>query len=371
MTVAAFPDRRLTLGFLCPHNPHDRRAFSGTSYFASQALMRRPDIDLRLLGDHQPPRLLDRMLQRPSPVLNTDPPALDDVDAVIGLVATKQLNKVIDQHPDMPVFHVTDATPAFLTEAYGWAMPESAFAEERNLAARATRVIYSSPEMAARAPRDLGLPGFRPAVAAFGVNFEDLPETCPEKPAPGRLNLLFVGLDWVRKGGDIAVEALNRLREQGIDAHLSIVGRCPERHWSHPHITYAGFLSKNRARDVAALTRLYKEAHLLLLPSRSDCTPMVLAEAMAHGTPVIATDTGGVASLLGGAGTGRLLQPHASPGEWAAAIRSIMADRDTYRFMSDAAFERGRAELSWAAWADQIVAQARPLVRPERLAQSA
>lgn len=368
MTVATFPDTRLTLGFLCPHNPHDRRAFSGTSAFAARALARRPGVEMRLLGAHAPPRMLDRLLQRPSPILQDDPVALDGAEAVIGLVATKQLNRLLDQHPGLPVFHVTDATPAFLAEAYGWAIPESAFAEERRLAARAARVIYSSPEMAARAPLDLELPGLRPAAAAFGVNFETLPGTCPEKPVPGRLELLFVGLDWVRKGGDIAVATLSRLRDQGIDAHLTIVGRCPERHWRHPDITYTGFLSKNRVRDVAALTRLYTKSHLLLAPSRSDCTPMVLAEAMAHGTPVVATETGGIASLLGGAGTGRLLPPYASPGEWAATIRSLMADRDGYRLMSDAAFERGRAELSWEAWADRVISEARMALMPKRVA---
>lgn len=73
MTVAAFPDTRLTLGFLCTHNPHDRRAFSGTSYFAFQALARRPDIAVRLLGSHRPPTFLDRLIQRPSPILNGTP----------------------------------------------------------------------------------------------------------------------------------------------------------------------------------------------------------------------------------------------------------------------------------------------------------
>lgn len=70
---------------------------------------------------------------------------------------------------------------------------------------------------------------------------------------------------------------------------------------------------------------------------------MVLAEAMAHGTPFVATETGGVASLLGGNGTGRLLKPQASPSEWAATIRSVMDDPAAYQFMSDACFERRQA----------------------------
>lgn len=54
------------------------------------------------------------------------------------------------------------------------------------------------------------------------------------------------------------------------------------------------FLDKNRPKDAARLSALYAEAHLLLLPSRADCTLTVIAEAMAHGTPVLATDVGGI-----------------------------------------------------------------------------
>lgn len=355
MNVAAIRSSRLTLGFLSPHNPHDRRAFSGTSFFAARALSRLPGVTVKILGPHRPPGLMDRIARRPSPKLTTGDFDLSGVDAVLGMVATPLLNITLDRHPDLPVLHVTDATPTFLREAYGWALPDGAEAAERNVAARASAVIYSSQEMAARAPRDLGLPGLQPLAFPLGVNFEHLPETCPAPQPMRRVNLLFVGLDWARKGGDIAVEALNRLLEQGIDARLTVVGRCPERHWAHPRITYAGFLSKNRARDAAMLSRLYREAHLLLLPSRSDCTPMVVAEAMAHGTPVVASDTGGIATLMGGGGTGRLLPQYASPGEWAATIRDLTGDPETYRFMADACFDRGRARLSWDAWAENVI----------------
>lgn len=98
---------------------------------------------------------------------------------------------------------------------------------------------------------------------------------------------------------------------------------------------------------------------------------MVVAEAMAHGTPVIATETGGVASLLGGDGTGRLMRPYASPSEWAATIRALMADRDAYRLMSDACFDRGQGQLSWDSWARQVVTLAGSALENRKLARSA
>lgn len=134
------------------------------------------------------------------------------LNAVVGMVGTPLLNDVLARDPDMLVINVTDATPAFLSEAYGWAIPQEAFTAEGFLAKRAKAVVYSSPEMVARAAADLELAHLETVVAPFGINFEELPETCPQKSVTGRLNLLFIGLDWERKGGDVAVETLNRLR---------------------------------------------------------------------------------------------------------------------------------------------------------------
>lgn len=362
MTTHAFfprPDRPLQIGFLSPHNPYDSRNFSGTPYFALHALEAAPGLSVRVLGDYRPPRLLDKLRRHPSGIPDVGAMDVTGLDAVVGLVASDLLDDLLTRHPGLPALHVTDATPDFLRDAYGWRVPAEADAVETSVAGRAARVIYSSPEIAARAPADLGIPGLRTEVAPFGVNLRTLPRDCPAKPALRPLNLLFVGLDWERKGGDIAVAALDRLRAKGIAAHLTIVGRCPDRHRQHPGITYAGFLNKNRTRDLAKLTRLYTEAHLLLLPSRADCTPMVMAEAMAHGTPVVATDTGGTGSLLGGSGTGRLMPLHATPDDWAEMVTDLTRDPAEYAHLSDASFERARAALSWESWAARIETIAR------------
>ena len=278
---------------------------------------------------------------------------LSGLDAVVGMVATPLLDELAAQS-NIPFLHITDATPAFLRESYGWAVPAEADHREARVAGQAAMTIYTSDVMAARAPADLGLPKLTASVLPFGVNFDHLPERCPEKPRLNRLNLLFVGLDWTRKGGDVAVAALDRLRADGVDAHLTVVGRCPARHRDHSALTYAGFLNKNQPRDAAKLARLYQEAHLLLLPSRGDCTPIVVAEAMAHGTPVLATEVGGIPAQIGGTGAGRILPLYSDPALWADTIRNMTQDSDTYGFLSDAAFERSRTHFSWTAWAQGI-----------------
>lgn len=67
------------------------------------------------------------------------------------------------------------------------------------------------------------------------------------------------------------------------------------------------FWARTRPDQAALLARAYMKAHLLLLPSRAGFTPMVAAKAMAYRTLVVASDVGGLGTMLGGPGTGRLL----------------------------------------------------------------
>lgn len=344
----------LNLGFLTPHNPYDREAFSGTAWYAARALERQTTSETRILGGHVPPSRFARLFGRNAAPIHAADLNVAGLDAVLGLVASPLLDHLRQAHPALPVFHVTDATPAFLRQAYGWATPAAADATETRLVANAHATIYSSNAMARRAPGDLHLANAHPDVLPFGVNLDDLPRQCPEKPPLNTVQLLFVGIDWARKGGDIAVEALKRLIAAGQPATLTIVGACPERHREHPAIHHVGHLSKSNAKDRAQLQALYRAAHLLLLPSRGDCTPMVIPEAMAYGTPVLATDTGGIAEQIGGAGAGRVLPPMTPPDDWATAIQEMTSGSDSYAFRSDAAFDRRQAVFCWDRWADGV-----------------
>lgn len=354
----------LTLGLLSPHDPADRTAFSGTAWHAARALAAVPGLRLRILGrpDRRRPGrggLVSRLTRRPRPV---DPDRIDlaGLDAVLGLVATPFLDRLAARSA-LPFLHVTDATPAFLAEAYGRQVPATAERRERRVAERAL-CIYSSAAMARRAPSDLDLPDLAPLVLPFGVNLETLPARLPEKPSLDRLELLFVGLDWHRKGGDLALAALDRLAAGGRDVRLTVIGGVPPHAARHPRVRALGFLDKNRPRQARRLARAYASSHLLVLPTRGDCTPMVIAEAMAHGTPAVATDTGGVAELVGGPGSGRVLPPGAGARHWAAAIASAASDDAAYALLSDAAFERRRTLYSWDRWAAGIARTARALV---------
>ena len=344
----------LNLGFLSPHNPFDRRSFSGTAFYAAAALRRHPRVSLKIMGDHRPPRLSNWLLGRPCPKIDhVSLSEFEGLDAVVSVVGSKLLGPVVGRI-DVPFVHVTDATPVFLRESYGWNVPPEADILEKDVAKHAAAMIYSSAEMAERGADEFGIV---PYHAPFGVNFGAArrPKTCPLKTDMSKLQLLFVGNDWDRKGGDLAVSSLHALQRMGVDAQLTIVGHAPKYYGSDPDISIAGYLNKNKTEQASKLSQLYEKSHLLLVPSRADCTPMVIAEAMAYGTPPLASDVGGIASLVGSAGTGKLMSTSADAELWAREIINMTENQFAYQAMSDACFDRANGRLTWRAWCRDLL----------------
>ncbi|MEU4744152.1 glycosyltransferase family 4 protein, partial [Actinosynnema sp. NPDC023658] len=115
--------------------------------------------------------------------------------------------------------------------------------------------------------------------------------------------LVFVGLLVERKGLATLLAALALPGVMPVDATLTVVGDGPERVRAEElagalggRVTFLGFRA-----DVPDLLRHHDA---LVLPSTMEQQPLVVAEAMAAGKPVVATDTGGVADMLGSTGTG-------------------------------------------------------------------
>lgn len=348
----------LQVGFLCPHNPFDRSAFSGTPHHAARALQAAEGVRLRIIGGHRPRAWHDRLTRRfrPPAAFAPQPSEFEDLDVVVGLVATGPLLEA-NETTDVPLVHVTDATPSFLREFYGHDVPREADLAEAKALSVARLAVYSSDYMADRAIEEFG-PQLRGKVLAlpFGANCQ-LPKSPPVKPPPAPLRLLWVGSRWERKGGEIAVAAFDILRKAGLDVELTMVGDVPTQVRRRPGLHVPGWLDKNRPAEAAQLEDLYAAAHLFVLPTRADCTPMVTAEAGARGTPVLVTGIGGMGSLVAEGVNGRMLPLAAGPAEWARAIWEMTDDRRALAALGASSFAHVRAHLTWDAWAAALLAR--------------
>ena len=369
---AAFTEaatRPLRIGFISPHNPHDRCAFNGTVHQAALALGRSSSVALSVLGGHRPLAWHHRVTRRLGrrPALRLDMSELEGLDAVVGMVATGALNRIAAVS-DVPLVHVTDATPVFLRDFYRRSVTQAQEEAEAQAIAAARLVVYSSHYMAERAREEFGRDlRNRIAVIPFGANCTAAPATLPKKAPLAPVRLLWVGSDWHRKGGEIALAALAILRSAGLDVELTLAGHVPPEVRPAPGLRVAGYLNKNRPREAARLEALYAEAHVLVLPTRADCTPMVLAEAGAFGTPVIATDTGGIGTLVSDGVNGRMLPPAAVPADWARAILEMTRDPAAHGALCRSSFDFARSRLTWTAWARDLVLRLRIELAAEAL----
>jgi glycosyltransferase involved in cell wall biosynthesis len=92
------------------------------------------------------------------------------------------------------------------------------------------------------------------------------------------------------------------------------------------------------------LLALYQEATALVYPSRYEGFGLPVLEAMACGTPVIASRAASMPEVLGEAGV--LLDPDDTPG-WAQAIANVVTDEGLRARMRTAGVARAR-EFTWA-----------------------
>ena len=265
---------------------------------------------------------------------------------------------------DVPAFATADACLGGLVDYY----PEFTNLTRRDLlqgfeiergGVRACRRIFYTSEWARQSAMDTA--GARPEVAVtvpFGANLLEVPDetevrSLVERRPDGPVKLLFVGVDWHRKGGGIALDAAQRINAQGVDAELHIVGGSVPRDVAEaPCVRHHGFLRKSDPEHLAKLIELYSTSHFLILPTRAECCAVVLAEACSYGLPILATRTGGVETAVVSGVSGYTFEYHECAGRYANKAMELAEDRVAYRDLCMSAWKLSHELLNWDVCAD-------------------
>jgi glycosyltransferase involved in cell wall biosynthesis len=216
----------------------------------------------------------------------------------------------------------------------------------------ASRLLFSSPWAARSAIDDYGIEPQKVHAIFWGANFDHIParEQVLPKKLSGKCRLLFIGVNWQRKGGDIAYETLFKLEEIGIEAELIVCGCVPPVGLTHPRMTIIPYLDKNDEQQAREIEKLYAMSDFLILPTRADCVPNVIGEANAFGVPVIIADTGGVADAVRDNENGYVL-PYEARGEaYARVIAGLYYDEPRYQQLAQSSRAAYDERLNWDAW---------------------
>ena len=186
-----------------------------------------------------------------------------------------------------------------------------------------------------------------------------------EKYAPAlgvskvRGRILFVGRAEKRKGLGVLLQAFTLLRERAPHATLVIAGATrrqvleTERNGTGLPVELTGVDALGWIADEEKIAHL-GDAEIVCAPSlAAESFGIVLAEAMAAGVPVVASDLPGYRAVLRDGQAGRLTPP-GDPVALADALYDLLQDEDERRRLA-AAGSAAAAELSWGRITDSII----------------
>ena len=181
--------------------------------------------------------------------------------------------------------------------------------------------------------------------------------------------ILFVGRIERLKGVDTIIQAMSRLKLSSVSqehpVHLAIIGGDPN---ASPEEMNAEMLRLQQLCHDLCMDRMvvflgmrgqdtlpyyYSAAEALVVPSHYESFGMVALEAMACGTPVIASQVGGLAFLVQDGVTGYSV-PDQDPDAMADRLKRILGDPSTRSEMGTRAAEYARS-YSWSFISSQII----------------
>jgi glycosyltransferase involved in cell wall biosynthesis len=276
-------------------------------------------------------------------------------------IANTPLGAVISSY--FPTIHVSDTTFALMQDYYPdfaklslW-IKHAANSLEQQIISNSEACLYSSQWASDSAVRDYGADPKKIHFVPWGCNMETSVQPTDifsRTESHSICSIIFIGVDWIRKGGDIALATVTLLRRAGLHAHLHVIGAKPEGSIDNEIVTWHGFLSKSTPEGIARLDLLLREAAFLLLPTRQDCTPMVFAEVNTYGIPAISTSTGGIGSVLRDGINGYALPEAAGPEAYGALIAEIWSDRERYLDLRKSSRNHSETFLNWKNWAGRM-----------------
>lgn len=221
--------------------------------------------------------------------------------------------------------------------------------------------IYSSDWAAQSAIKNYAVNPEKVKVVPFGANiechrtYEDTKQIIKSRSST-TCRLLFLGVDWERKGGNLAVNIMKSLNDSGLKTELHIAGirslpfkNLPENIIDH------GYISKSSQEGRDKLQKLIAQSHFLVLPTKAEFFGVVFCEASSYGVPSIATQVGGVSSAVRDDINGKLFPLSATEEDYSKYILDLFHNYDKYEQLAFSSFNEFQNRLNWNVSGKKII----------------
>jgi D-inositol-3-phosphate glycosyltransferase len=264
--------------------------------------------------------------------------------------------------PLVQMFHTLGRLKNTVAQSPAELEPALRIEEEARIVAEADRVVAANVVERAHLVWHYGARADRIAVIPCGVDTELFQPMDPAKAKdllelPPDPLLLYVGRLQPIKGLDTLLEAMPAVPEPA--CLLIVGGEHDERESAHGaalrrRLTALGLERRVRflrAQPQRRLRLFYAAADATVVPSHYESFGMVALEAMACGSPVVASRVGGLTTTVQDGVTGRLV-PEGDPAALAAAITSLLDGGEGRRLGQQAT--RWAAEHRWPCVAESV-----------------
>ena len=245
--------------------------------------------------------------------------------------------------PGVPHFVYTDHTHLANAQYPGFPadelFPQSWVNLEREIYQNARHIFVMSDHVRTSLHEDYGVESAHTSTVHAGSNIDTTPAPLENDGFRNR-TIVFIGLEWERKGGPTLLTAFTRLRAEMPDVRLIILGCQPA--GLPPGCEAHGRVSREEVK------RWLSRASLLCLPTRVEPFGIAVVEAFAHRLPVVASNIGAMPGIVQ-QGVSGLLVPPDDPAALAAALRELLNDPEKCRRFGEAGHAHVREHYTWEA----------------------
>jgi glycosyltransferase involved in cell wall biosynthesis len=225
------------------------------------------------------------------------------------------------------------------------------------------RVVVVSENSIQDIHTDMGVPLETMRLVPVGVDPDLFKPVEGVERVPGRL-ITTASADVALKGQAYLVEAMAKLRADGHDITLTIIGRPKpgksldliEQYGLTPHIDFVSGVSDER------IVELYSAAELAVVPSLYEGFSLPAIEAMCSGTPLVATDGGALPEVTGTDGETVFRCRKGDAGDLARVIRDALAQPELRARVGAAGRQRVLDRWTWRRCAEMTVEQYREVL---------
>jgi glycosyltransferase involved in cell wall biosynthesis len=231
------------------------------------------------------------------------------------------------------------------------------------VAAKMPRVVVVSENSIQDIHTDMGVPLDNMRLVPVGVDPDLFRPVDGVDRVPGRL-ITTASADVALKGLAFLVEAVAKLRADGHDITLTIIGRPKpgksmdliDQYGLAPHTQFVTGVTDEQ------IVELYSEAELAVVPSLYEGFSLPAIEAMCSGTPLVATDGGALPEVTGADGDTVFRCRKGDADHLASTIRDALADPEARRRVGAAGRQRVLERWTWRRCAELTVEQYREVL---------